>query len=75
MKLDSVVTFSHMTPHKKNREKKESSRRIIQKCANLKNEIRVRQILRIGHFRKACNKNDASAEKQGTWRKVSISSK
>ena len=35
------------------------------KGVSLKNAIRVRQNLRIGHSRKPCNKNDAPAEKHG----------
>ena len=37
---------------------------------NLKNAIRVRQSLRIGHFRKPCNKNDEPGEKHGTCLKT-----
>ena len=36
----------------------------------LKNAIRVRQNLRIGHFRKPCTKNDAPAENHGIQRSV-----
>ena len=32
---------------------------------SLKNAIRVRQNMRMCHFRKPCNKNDAPAEKHG----------
>ena len=44
------------------------------KSVNLKNATRVRQSLRIRNF-KLCNKNDAPAQKRGTWRELSWSSK
>ena len=42
---------------------------------NFKNAIRELQNWKIGHFTKLCNENEAPAEKHGTWREMSISSK
>ena len=50
-------------------------RKELCKNANLKIAIRLRQQSRTGHFRKLCHKNDAPAEKHGTWRTMSLSSK
>ena len=50
-------------------------RKVLCKSVNLKNAIRVRQKLRIGHFRKSCNKKDAPAAKHWNWREMSLSSK
>ena len=40
-----------------------------------KNAIFVSQILEIGHFKKPCNKNDAPADRHGTWRDMSKDTK
>ena len=50
-------------------------RKELCKSANLQIAIRLRQQSRTGHFRKLCHKNDAPAEKHGTWRTMSLSSK
>ena len=50
-------------------------RKVLCKSVNLKNAIRVRQNLRIGHIRKSCNKKDAPAAKHWNWREMSLSSK
>ena len=44
-------------------------RKELCKSVKLKNAMRVRQKLRIGHSKKPCTKNDAPAEKHRTWRK------
>ena len=49
--------------------KKRVRRKELYNSVNLKNAIRVRQSLGIGHFRKPRNKSDAPAEKHGIWLK------
>ena len=45
-------------------------------CKNVNwSEFRGLQNLRIEHFRKLCNKDDAHTENHGIWRNMSISSK
>ena len=62
-----AVTCS--TWHHTNSGKKGSIARGYAKGANLQNAIRVLLHLRKEQWMKPCNKNDAPAEKHGTWRK------
>ena len=64
-----AVTCSKGTWHHKNSGKKGSISRGYAKGANLQNAIRVLLHLRKEQWMKPCNKNDAPAEKHGTWRK------
>ena len=70
--LHRHILQRHVAPHSKNG-KERVHRKGLFESVNLQIAIRVRQNLR-GNFRKP-GKEDAPAEKHGTWRNISVSSK
>ena len=68
IKAHCQIHRGHVAPHKKFG-KERVPREALIKSANFMTTIRARPGLRRGHKRKPRNKEDAPAQKHGTWRK------